>query len=101
MSSTAAGGEKVDGIPEESVKVEHCLELQHVWHSYRQELEEQLQALTGDEASIRSGQAGAYKKDVFHGHCTNAGGTAYLPIGGGVESPVRKRISELYGVQRG
>lgn len=79
--SNAVGRGDKNAIPENSVILEHCLELQQTWHTYRRELEEQLFALTGDE-TIKEGSAGEYKKNVFQGHCSEYGGGAYLPISG-------------------
>lgn len=80
-------------IPEDSVILDHCLELQQTWHSYRTELEEQLFALTGDD-SLKNGTVGDYKKQIFQGHCRDYGGASYLPIGG--SDKTRQRIPELY-----
>ncbi len=80
-------------IPEDSVKLDHCMELLTVWHNMRTSLETQLYELTGDEV-IQEGQVGTYKNQVFHGHCKANGQSHYLPLRMKPES--RKRIKELY-----
>lgn len=80
-------------IPEDSVHLDHCMELLTIWHNVRTSLETQLYALTGDE-TIRNGQAGLYTHHVFQGHCKANGQSEYLPISATPES--RKRINELY-----
>lgn len=87
-----AGG-KTDklAIPENSVNLTHCMELQTIWHSYRTDLERQLHKLTADDSILATGD---YKTDVFQGHCTADGGSNYVPIQGKPESLLR--LSELY-----
>ena len=78
-----------------TVDAGHCLELQREWHKMRVDLETQLLQLTGDE-TIRAGQNGTYKTDVFQGHCNGNGGSFYLNMSGRNET--LRRISELYEV---
>jgi hypothetical protein len=85
--------EERQNIPEDSVYLDHCMELQTVWHDYRTDLENKLLALSNDQ-SILDGRSGTYKTNVFQGHCTANGGDNYLIIAGNAET--RKRISELY-----
>lgn len=90
-------------IPEDSVVLSHCMELQSVWHGHRRDLERALAAHVGTEdnkrqketASIVAGQAGDYKKEVFQGHCRGNGQTNYLALAGG-QQQLLLRIPELY-----
>jgi hypothetical protein len=90
------GGKEIghkQGIPEDNVIVEHCLELSRTWNEYRTDLEERLFQLTGD-SGIRGGQTGSYMPDVFKGHCKAFGPQNYIPITGKSES--LQRIPELF-----
>lgn len=78
-------------IPEDQVRLGHCMELLTLWHNYRTDLETKMMALTGDE-TIKEGQTGDYKKEVFQGHCT--GNNEYITLAGKKES--YKRLPELY-----
>jgi alpha-N-acetylglucosamine transferase len=82
-----------ESIPEDSVHLDHCMELQMIWHSFRADLEKKLEELTGDK-TVRNGQAGSYKKDVFHGHCNGNGGKQYVRLAGKPET--LKRLPDLY-----
>jgi hypothetical protein len=97
--ATAARGGKKPGegrataLNTDYVNPDHCLEMARAWHLLRSDLEESLYNLTKDE-SIHAAAAGAYRKDIFQGHCTDDGSSHYLNIGGSPET--RKRIHELY-----
>jgi hypothetical protein len=81
-------------IPEDSVHLDHCMELLTVWHGMRSDLEQKLAALTGDSTVVEVGQKGTFKKQVFQGHCTENGGSGYVPLSGKPET--LKRLSEIY-----
>jgi hypothetical protein len=88
------GQGRMTAINTDTVHLDHCMKLQHMWHSLRLDLENQLFNLTED-ASIRDGATGTYKSDVFLGHCKDDGGDGndgYLMLSGKED-----RISELYG----
>lgn len=94
-------------IPEDSVKLEHCLVLAATWNSYRTDLERQLSnKLTYENsgrnpsqssAVVAGGQSGDYKREIFQGHCKGYGGDNYIPIAAGSKKG-RRRIQELYGI---
>ena len=91
-------GDKEEGagkesIPEDSVHLDHCMELISIWHSFRTDLENKLEKLTGD-GTIRQGRIGDFKKNFFQGHCTGNGGKEYIQLSGKPET--MKRIPELY-----
>ena len=65
-----------------------------MWHEVRKDFENQLIAATNDE-SIRTGQGGSYKNDIFFGHCNGDGGENYNRIMGRPESFAK--IPSLYG----
>lgn len=92
MGSTEEGADKF-AIPEDSVHLDHCMQLLTVWHDYRTDLEKKLLALTGDD-EVLSGQIGSYKRDVFQGHCKGNGGSQYIPLS--IQPVMRKRLPELY-----
>jgi hypothetical protein len=82
-------------IPEDSVHLDHCMELLTVWHKHRADLENKLQVLTGGEMGVVSVyQAGDYKKQVFQGHCTGNGPEHYILLSENPDSV--KRIAKLY-----
>jgi hypothetical protein len=70
------------------------MELLTVWHGMRSDLEQKLAALTGDSTVVEVGQKGTFKKQVFQGHCTENGGSGYVPLSGKPET--LKRLSEIY-----
>lgn len=82
-----------EGLPEDNVIVEHCLELSKIWNEYRTDLENKLFQLTGD-MSIKDGQTGSYMPDVFNGHCKAFGPESYIPIAGKPDS--LRRVPELF-----
>ena len=82
-----------EAIPEDQVHLDHCMQLMPIWHNFRTDLETKLEQLTGDE-SIKRGQTGDYKKDVFYGHCKGYGQENYLPLT--AEPDSFRRIGELY-----
>ena len=59
------------------VDLEHCFELQHLWHSIRSDFEKELFTKTGDE-SLKKLYEGEFKTDVFLGHCRNE--TDYISL---------------------
>lgn len=65
-----------------------------MWHEVRKDLEDKLFAATGDE-SIRTGQAGTHKNDIFFGHCSDDGSSGYNQITGTKETFAK--IPSLYG----
>jgi hypothetical protein len=72
-------------IPTDSVHLDHCLELQTIWHSMRYDLEVKLEELSkkaGTSANVkpRALAEQTYKHTVFRGHCTDNGGDYYIPI---------------------
>jgi hypothetical protein len=79
-------------IPEDSVHLDHCMELLMVWHQHRADLENKLQALTGGKAIAN--QTGEYKREVFKGHCTGNGPEHYILLSEKQDS--LQRIAELY-----
>lgn len=80
-------------IPEDSVHLDHCMELLTIWHAHRQDLETKLLALTGDSL-IDKGRGSDYKKEVFQGHCSGEGAEHYQVLSG--QPATWKRLSELY-----
>ena len=93
MGSTEPGADKSKAIPEDSVHLDHCMELLTVWHQCRTSLEDKLYDLTGDE-TIRSGRSGKHMKEVFQGHCTGNGAENYISIKGTPETMLR--LPEIY-----
>ena len=81
-------------IPADSVIVDHCLELQRVWHNHRRDLEEQLIQLGAE--TVRESQTGEYKDYWFKGHCKENGGKGYLTIGGSEREAALRMIPQLY-----
>lgn len=61
------------------VYIEHCKEMQTVWHSMRRDIDDQLYAKSKDEQVLKS-QKGFYLPDVFKGHCAFAENKGYLPV---------------------
>jgi hypothetical protein len=92
LGSLSEGGDK-KSIPEDSVHLDHCMELLTVWHSHRTDLETKLLALTGDE-TIEEGRKSDYKKQFFQGHCSGEGQENYHVLSGRPET--FKRLVELY-----
>jgi hypothetical protein len=75
------------GMPADNVRIDHCLQLATVWHSYRKELEEQL--------GYHNFTNGTYMPEVFQGHCRGFGGKHYISFSEHAE--LRQRIPTLYG----
>ena len=92
LGSKDKGASKTS-IPEDSVVKDHCMELLQIWHSFRTDLEQKLEQLTGD-TSIRELQSGSYKKEVFQGHCKEDGQAGYLPLA--TKAETLKRLPEIY-----
>lgn len=82
-SSRARNGEK-EGIPADSVIVDHCLALSRTWNEYRSDLEQKLLNKTGNSI-FSSARDGSYMKEVFQGHCRDFGGKNYIPIAKGTK----------------
>lgn len=80
-------------IEEYMVHVDHCLELQKLWHDTRTDLEDKLYALTLD-ATILESRNGSYFENIFRGHCTEYSSAGYQRISGLPSS--FQRIPELY-----
>lgn len=87
------GGKRASAINTDVAHVDHCMMLLEKWHSVRLDLENKLFDLTGD-TSIREGSIGNFKKDIFHGHCTEDGFDGYLNLAGTDET--FSRYDELY-----
>jgi len=58
---------------------DHCMEVVGKWHKARTDLEARIANVTGDGEVLR-GQSGAYRRDVFMGHCKEDCQDGYLPI---------------------
>jgi hypothetical protein len=100
-------------IPEDSVHLDHCMQLQTVWHRHRRDLEGKMRALLQEGGgatannnnenetimAIDGGLDGDYKKEFFQGHCKGNGPDQYLLFGNG-NADVIKRIPELYDYYR-
>ena len=56
------------------------MEVARTWHEMRNDLEQKIVALTGNDKVVSEGQKGTYKKDVFMGHCDADGQIGYVPI---------------------
>jgi hypothetical protein len=95
-------------IPEDSVHLDHCMQLQTIWHGHRSDLEGQLRALLVQEGAaanenettttttaIDAGLGGDYKKEIFQGHCKGNGPDQYLLFCSG-NADLIKRTPELY-----
>ena len=85
--------DSIDGVPSHIVNPAHCHELHRHWHDLRVDFENQLYSLTKDD-TILKGQSHDYKKDIFRGHCSGEGNSAYAIMSGMEESFMR--VSELY-----
>ena len=81
-------------VPDGSVILDHCLELQKVWHDHRADLEDQLRALGA--STVDDSRAGSYKPHIFQGHCTANGGDNYLTIGGDRREEALQLAASLY-----
>ena len=81
-------------LPEDVIDIQHCLELQSVWHTCRTDLENKLFKLTNDIGIREQGQKGTHQKEYFHGHCTGHGSSNYIGISANAET--LRRIPELY-----
>jgi hypothetical protein len=84
-------------IPDDTVNLDHCLQLMTAWHRMRDDLETKLLKLTKDK-SIDGGRNGTYKSDVFFGHCRGNGGENYLPIAGKTET--FRALLDLYKTEK-
>ena len=87
------GGPRASALNSDMVHVSHCHELIEKWHALRLDFEEKLFLLTGD-LSIRNGNSGTYKEDIFQGHCQGEGNDGYLQVSASEEA--LRRSSELY-----
>jgi hypothetical protein len=65
---------------------DHCMQVARTWHEMRNDLEQQIVALTGNSKVLSEGQKGSYKKDVFMGHCDADGQSGYVPIAASKEN---------------
>ena len=59
------------------IDVNHCFELQRLWHALRTDFENELLTKTGDN-SVKKLSQGEYKTDTFLGHCRNE--TDYISL---------------------
>lgn len=84
---------KSKAIPEGQVRYEHCMIMLNEWHTIRTDLENQLYTLTND-ITIKNGQLGKYKTNVFQGHCNENSQSGYIQMSAKQESI--QRIPELY-----
>ncbi|CAB9523178.1 expressed unknown protein [Seminavis robusta] len=66
------GGNHLEMINIQSTTVEHCMVLQKEWHGLRSSVEDVLLTQPGFEL-LSEGRKGAYKTEIFHGHCTGHG----------------------------
>ena len=85
-------------IPQGLVYLDHCLELNQIWHDHRSDLEAKLQALVNNaekHAAIDGGRNGTYMAGTFQGHCSEFGFDGYLQIASG-NSEVLKFVKDLY-----
>ena len=57
--------------------LDHCFELQHLWHSIRSDLEDELLKRKGHEM-VKELSAGDFRRDIFAGHCRNE--TDYISL---------------------
>mmetsp|Transcript_6430 Transcript_6430/g.10458 ORF Transcript_6430/g.10458 Transcript_6430/m.10458 type:complete len:502 (-) Transcript_6430:2036-3541(-) len=71
---------KNDHIDPRTADYDHCMEVARTWHEMRNDLEQKIVALTGNDKVLSEGQKGTYKKDVFMGHCDADGQIGYVPI---------------------
>ena len=62
------------------------MQVAKTWHEMRNDLEQQIVALTGNDKVLSEGQKGSYKKDVFMGHCDADGQSGYVPIAASEEN---------------
>jgi hypothetical protein len=99
-------------IPEDSAHLEHCMQLQTIWHGHRRDLESKLKAWlmiqegrTGGAnqsettpattTAVDAGLEGDYKKEIFQGHCKGNGPDHYLLFSSGIADLI-KHLPELY-----
>jgi len=73
------GGKDIDP---RTANYDHCMEVISKWHEMRTDLEEKLYRITG-KSSVKDGQKGSYKNEIFMGHCEDDGQQGYLPIASG------------------
>ena len=73
-------GSKHDNIDPRTSDYGHCMIVTRTWHDMRNNLEQRLAALSGNDKVISEGQKGGYKKEVFIGHCDADGPGGYVPI---------------------
>lgn len=81
-------------INEDQLNYDHCMKLITIWHNVRSDLENKMISLTSD-STINEGRKGDYFKDIFQGHCTENGGSGYVPLAGHKESFMK--LPEIYG----
>jgi hypothetical protein len=81
-------------IPEDQVNLQHCLELQGIWHGQRRDFESKLYDLTSAETIRSVGQAGKYLPHVYNGHCHRLGAGGYNKIAASVRT--LQRVPDLY-----
>jgi hypothetical protein len=81
-------------IPEDQVDLQHCLELQGIWHGLRRDFESKLYDLTSAETIRSVGQAGEYLPHVYNGHCHRLGAGGYNKIAASVRT--LQRVPDLY-----
>eukprot|EP00984_Skeletonema_dohrnii_P025686 scaffold14865_cov114-Skeletonema_dohrnii-CCMP3373.AAC.4 len=77
---------KNDHIDPRTADYDHCMQVAKTWHEMRNDLEQQIVALTGNDKVLSEGQKGSYKKDVFMGHCDADGQSGYVPIAASKEN---------------
>lgn len=90
----APGKDRATAINTRMCLLEHCYELIKKWHSLRSDFEQKLLELTNDQ-SILGGATGAYRRDIFLGHCDDDGNAGYRTIS--ASTATLQRIGELYG----
>ena len=72
--------------------LDHCLDLQQLWHSYRSDLEEKLLKRT-ESKLMKDLSAGDFRREIFAGHCRNE--TDYIPLVGFSEE-IGEIVNEMY-----
>ena len=64
----------------------HCMQVARTWHEMRNDLEQQIAAITGNDNVLVEGKKGKYKKEFFMGHCNSDGQSGYVPIAASKEN---------------